>query len=142
MDIDWPALEREYVERDVTYTALARTHGVSRAAVAHHGVREGWVAKRRAYLRGGGPGKTPREPAAALGETGPAPREPAVDGAALRSKLLALADNWTDRQGGQIEDVGDYRRMVQSVLDLTRAAGEDAAPELRVVMDVPEAYGE
>ena len=128
MDIDWPALEREYVERDVTYTALARTHGVSRAAVAHHGVREGWVAKRRAYLRGGGPGKTPREPA--------------VDGAVLRSKLLALADNWTDRQGGQIEDVGDYRRMVQSVLDLTRAAGEDAAPELRVVMDVPEAYGE
>ena len=127
MAADWIAMEREYVCGGATYAALAEKYGVSAAAVAHHGGRTGWVAKRRARLRAGG---TAQRDA------------PAVDGAALRGKLLALADNWTDAQAGQIDDVGDYRRVVQSVLDLTRADGDGAPAEVRVVMDAPEAYGE
>ena len=130
MATDWTALEREYVNGGDTYAALAARHGVSADAVAHRGGRYGWVAKRRARLRGMAP------PAAGADRHGPR----VVDGARLRGKLLALADSWTDQQAGQIEDVGDYRRMVQSVLDLTRADGEDKAPEVRVVMDAPEEY--
>ena len=130
MTADWTAMEREYVDSGCTYGELAARYGVSVAAVAHHGGRDRWVAKRRSRLR-----------------AGPAPAEKRrrrsrddVDGAKLRFKLLALADHWTDQQAGRIEDVGDYRRVVQSVLDLTRAEGEGAPPELRVVMDAPEEY--
>ena len=130
MAADWTAMEREYVEGRRTYADLAAQYGVSVAAVAHHGGRDGWVAKRRARLRAG--------PAPTTGRRRRS--RDSVDGAKLRFKLLALADHWTDEQAGRIEDVGDYRRVVQSVLDLTRAEGEDAPPELRVVMDAPEEY--
>ena len=129
MATDWKAMETAYVESGATYADLAERFGVSRDAVAYHGGKNRWVAKRRARLRG-------MAPPAVRAERPPAP---AVDGARLRGKLLALADNWTDQQAGQIEDVGDYRRVVQSVLDLTRAEG-DAAPEVRVVMDAPGEY--
>ena len=148
MTTDWNAVERDYVLCGVTYAALADKYGVSHATVAHHGRRMGWVAKRRAHLRAGEETTESEREAANCASTVDRPpdsqanRAPAVDSAALRGKLLALADNWTDQQAGQIEDVGDYRRVVQSVLDLTRAEGDDAAPEIRVVMDVPEGYGE
>ena len=125
MATDWTAIGREYVNGRATYAQLARKYGVSTVAVASRGKREDWVARRRARLRSGVPDTAP-----------------AVDSQALRAKLLALADNWTDSQAGQIQDVGDYRRVVQSVLDLTRAAGDDAAPAVHVVMDVPQEYGE
>ncbi len=127
MTTDWTAIGRDYAAGGGTYAALAAKYGVSTAAVAHHGAREGWKARRLAHRRQQGT---------------EAADTSAVDGGALRFKLLALADNWTDEQGGHIEDVGDYRRMVQSVLDLTRAEGDAAPAELRVVMDVPAEYGE
>ena len=45
-----------------------------------------------------------------------------------------MADHWADQQAGAIEDTGDYRRVVQSVLDLGRAEGEGAR-EVRVVLE-------
>ena len=126
MKTDWTAVERDYVRLGATYAGLAAKYGVSRAAVAHHGAREGWRAKRLAHLRGI--------------SLRPAARD--VDGGALRGKLLALADEWTDSHGGHLEDVGDYRRVVQSVLDLTRAEGDATPPEVRVVVDAPEGYAE
>ena len=132
MKTDWTAVERDYVRLGATYAGLAAKYGVSRAAVAHHGAREGWRAKRLAHLRG--------VPEAKKRPVRPAARD--VDGGALRGKLLALADEWTDSQGGHLENVGDYRRVVQSVLDLTRAEGDAAPPEVRVVVDAPEGYAE
>lgn len=56
---------------------------------------------------------------------------------ALREALLALAAEWVDRCHGSIQDVGDYRRIVQCVCDLTRAAADESAQVVRVIMTPP-----
>jgi hypothetical protein len=55
----------------------------------------------------------------------------------LREALLALAAECVDRCHGQIQDVGDYRRIVQCVCDLTRSAADEAAQVVRVIMTPP-----
>lgn len=52
----------------------------------------------------------------------------------IKAKLLQMAENWIDAQGGKIEDVSDYRRIVQCVTELTRE-DDDAAQTIRVIMN-------
>ena len=58
----------------------------------------------------------------------------AVDPRRTQQKLLVMADRWADGDAEAIADTGDYRRVVQSVLDLARAADEGPR-EIRVVME-------
>lgn len=37
----------------------------------------------------------------------------------IKNKLLQMAENWIDDQGGKLDDVGDFRRIVQCVTELT-----------------------
>jgi len=120
--MDWNAPERDYVETGATYAALAEKYGVSVAALSKQGYRRGWVAKRREYVR-------------KLGVLHARDvRKPEPDARRTREKLLAMADRWADGDREAIADTGDYRRVVQSVLDLGRAADEGPR-EIRVVMD-------
>lgn len=52
----------------------------------------------------------------------------------LKEALLLLAADWIDRCKGEIKDVGDFQRITKCVIDLTKT-DDDAAPEVRVVMD-------
>ena len=124
--MDWNTVEREYVEGRDTYRGLAEKYGLSPAALAKRGTRQGWVAKRREYMRRNRAeyGDNMR----VMGADRP------IDVGRTREKLLAMADHWADQQAGAIEDTGDYRRVVQSVLDLGRAEGEGAR-EVRVVLE-------
>ena len=43
----------------------------------------------------------------------------------IKNKLLRMAENWIDAQDGKLEDVGDYRRIVQCVTELTEEDDDD-----------------
>ena len=122
--MDWKDLEREYVESRLTYAQLAARHGVSAAALTKRGYRGGWVAKRREYMRNMGINSTQNTHNTSE----------AVDPRRTQQKLLVMADRWADGDAEAIADTGDYRRVVQSVLDLARAADEGPR-EIRVVME-------
>jgi hypothetical protein len=55
----------------------------------------------------------------------------------IKEALLALAAEWIDRCQGSIKDVGDYRRIVQCVCDLTRRDDEEAQV-VRITLDDPK----
>jgi hypothetical protein len=53
-----------------------------------------------------------------------------------KERLLMMADKWIDDQGGKIDDVGDYRRIVQTVIELQEPEIERAAAAvLRIIME-------
>jgi hypothetical protein len=49
--IDWDSIRQDFIESDLTYTALASRHGVSRQSVEKRGSDEGWQALRQAFRR-------------------------------------------------------------------------------------------
>jgi hypothetical protein len=56
-----------------------------------------------------------------------------------KERLLMMADKWIDDQGGKIDDVGDYRRIVQTVIELQEPEIERAAAAvLRIIMEQRE----
>lgn len=56
-----------------------------------------------------------------------------------KERLLLMADKWIDDQGGKIDDVGDYRRIVQTVIELQEPEIERAAAAvLRIIMEQRE----
>ncbi len=49
--IAWDSIRQDFIESDLTYTALASRHGVSRQSVEKRGSEEGWQALRQAFRR-------------------------------------------------------------------------------------------
>jgi hypothetical protein len=49
--IDWDSIRQDFIESDLTYTALAQRHGVSRQSVEKRGSDEGWQVLRQSLKR-------------------------------------------------------------------------------------------
>ena len=49
--INWDSIRQDFIESDLTYTALAERHGVSRQSIEKRGSDEAWQALRQAFRR-------------------------------------------------------------------------------------------
>lgn len=49
--INWDAVRQDFLSEDLTYTALAARHGISRQSIEKRASEEGWQALRQAFRR-------------------------------------------------------------------------------------------
>jgi hypothetical protein len=49
--IDWDSVRQDFIEDNLTYTAVAERHGISRQAVEKRGSDEGWQVLRQTFQR-------------------------------------------------------------------------------------------
>ena len=137
MAADWLKIKSEYVSGDIGYRKLAEKHGVPFPTLRDKAVKEKWNEKRNAHRN--------RVITATEQKTEAKISDALSDEAALkvqiRAGLFRLAADWIAKQE-VIGDTNDYRRMVQSCVDLGILAvkTEDEESKGGVVM-IPEVGG-
>lgn len=113
MAVDWLAIRNDYINGGGSYRKLAEKYGVSASSLMQKAAKEKWKDEREANIS-----KTEEK---TKQKTQEKISEALSDEAALKVRirvgLLSLADGWVKKQT-EIEDTGDFRRMVQSCIDL------------------------
>ena len=123
MAIDWLAIKNDYINGGGSYRKLAEKYGVKFASLRSRAEKESWTKLREEQQH-----KTSTKTAQKTQEKiSDALSEEAATKARIRSKLIGLAEKWVDGQGEKIRDTGDFRRMVQSCVDLGIMDVQDAA---------------
>lgn len=137
MAADWLKIKSEYVSGNVSYRKLAEKYGVNKDTIALRAKKENWKE-----LRGRQADKIHTR---AIQKTEEKLSDALSDEAALKVKIRAglfrLAADWIANQE-VIGDTNDFRRMVQSCVDLGVLAvkTEDEESKGGVVM-IPEVGG-
>lgn len=114
MAVDWLAIRNDYINGGGSYRKLAEKYGVNKDTIAQKAKSEGWKEQRDIQTD-----KTQTEAIRkAQGKISDALSDEAAAKARIRAKLIRMAENWID---GQVDTVGytaDYRRIVQSCVDM------------------------
>ena len=126
MAVDWLAIRNDYINGGGSYRKLAEKYGVKASALTDRAIREKWK-NAKDELASKARAKTEQE---TLEKISQALSEEAATKARIRLKLVQMAENWVEEQCGKVNDPADYRRIVQSCMDMgvfddsVRVAGE------------------
>ena len=114
MAVDWLRIKNDYINGLGSYRKLAEQYGVSLDSIKKRAAAENWKAERTEVapkLHQKVQEKTEEKISDALSEE-------AATKVRIRGKLIKLAENWIDAQCEKIRNPGDFRRIVQSCVDL------------------------
>ena len=114
MAVNWHEIRTEYVNGNISLRKLAEKVGVSYSQIAKVAASERWKESRENQgikIELNTNQKTQEKISDALSDE-------AAAKARIRAKLIRMAENWIDSQGDTVNDTGDFRRMVQSCLEL------------------------
>lgn len=114
MAVNWHEIKTEYVNGNISLRKLAENVGVSYSQIAKVAASEKWKESRenqRIKIESSTNQKTEEKIAEVLSEE-------AAAKARIRLKLIKMAEDWVDKQEGSVNDPADYRRIVQSCMDM------------------------
>lgn len=114
MAVDWLKIKTEYISGGTSYRKLAEKHGISFAVLKDKAVKERWTEAREQHtnkIRTTTEQKTVEKISDAISEE-------ASTKVKIRGMLWKMTQNWVAEQGDSINDVGDFRKIVQSCVDL------------------------
>lgn len=114
MAVDWLKIKNDYINGGGSYRKLAEKYGVPFSVLKDHAVKERWAEAKEHHtnkIRTNTEQKTVEKISDALSDE-------AAAKVRIRGKLIRMAENWIDKMEETIEDTGDYRRIVQSCIDL------------------------
>ena len=114
MAIDWLAIRNDYINGGGSYRKLAEKYGVSFNTLQDRAKREDWKSLKESQhdkITTESRQKTQEKISDALSDE-------AAAKVRIKAKLIRMAEKWIDDQEENIVDTGDYRRIVQSCLDL------------------------
>lgn len=114
MAVDWLKIRNDYINGGGSYRVLAEKYGVNKDTIAARAKKEQWVEKRDKRIRNIHT-KTIQKAEEKISD---ALSEEAAAKARIRLKLIQMAEGWVDSQSGEVSDPADYRRMVQSCVDM------------------------
>lgn len=130
MAVDWLAIRNDYINGGGSYRKLAEKYGVNFSVLKDVAVKEKWKKAKEQQtneIRTKAEQKAQEKISDALSDV-------AATKARIRVKLIRMAEAWIDKQTDAMGDTTDYRRIVQSCVDMgvfdediTRAgdSGED-----------------
>lgn len=113
MAVDWLTIRNDYINGGGSYRKLAEKYGIKFSVLKDVAVKQKWKEAKEEHankIRTETEQKTVTKISEALSD------EAALK-VRIRVGLLSLADGWVKKQT-EIEDTGDFRRMVQSCIDL------------------------
>lgn len=114
MAVDWLAIRNDYINGGGSYRKLAEKYGVNKDTIAQKAKSEGWKEQRDIQTD-----KTKTETIQKTKEKiSDALSDEAAAKARIRVKLIRMAENWIDGQVDTVVDTADYRRIVQSCVDM------------------------
>lgn len=117
MAVDWLKVKNDYINGGGSYRKLATKYGVTFGALRTRAEREGWASLKEEHQHK----LSIRTAQKSIEKTADAVANAIAEEAAmkvkLRSGLLRLAVDWMQKQES-IGDTSDYRRMVQSCIEL------------------------
>lgn len=114
MAVDWLAIRNDYINGGGSYRKLAEKYGITLATLRVQAERENWPDLKKDQQH-----KTSTKTAQKTQEKiSEALSEEAAAKSRIRLKLIQMAENWVESQCGAVNDPADYRRMVQSCLDM------------------------
>lgn len=114
MPADWVRIRAEYVSGSVTLRELSEKYGVPQSTIRKHAASECWRGTRteqQEQIQAQAEQKTIEKISELLSEE-------AAARVRIRAKLIHMAENWINKQEGEISETGDFRRIVQSCIDL------------------------
>ena len=122
MAADWLKIKSEYVSGNISYRKLAEKHGVSFNTLKDHATEEKWKECREKHYHK----TTTKTQQKAEEKISDALSDEAALKVQIRAGLFRLAADWIAKQE-VIGDTNDYRRMVQSCVDLGVLEVQEAA---------------
>lgn len=114
MAVDWLAIRNDYINGGGSYRKLAEKYGVKFSVLKDKAVSEKWKDAKEQQtnaIRTKSEQKAQEKISDALAEE-------AATKARIRAKLIRMAENWIDGQSDSMGDTADYRRIVQSCVDM------------------------
>lgn len=114
MAVDWLAIRNDYINGGGSYRKLAEKYGIPFSVLKDKAVKEKW-AEAKADNTNKVRTKTEQKAQEKISD---ALSDEAAKKVKLRTGLLDMALKWLDSQKEGIADTGDFRRMVQSCIDL------------------------
>lgn len=114
MAVDWLAIRNDYINGGGSYRKLAEKYGVPLRTIAKHAKDEDWQTAREEQ-RNNVATVLQQETQEKISD---ALSDEAAKKIKLRTGLLDMALKWLEKQKDGIADTGDFRRMVQSCIDL------------------------
>lgn len=118
-DVDWLAIQTEYITTDTTYRALAAKHGLHYKKIGDVGRREGWVAQREQHRN-----KTLTAALDAIGQDNAGRARRMHDAAGDLIDKIAV---WVEQLDPEEMDTKSVRQICSSLLDLKQLL--DIRPE-------------
>ena len=113
MAVDWLTIKNDYINGGGSYRRLAEKYGVSASFLMQKAAKEKWNAEKQEHQS--------RTEAETKQKTQEKISDALSDEAALKIKLrvglLKMAVDWVEDHE-KIKDTGDFRRIVQSCIDL------------------------
>lgn len=114
MAVDWLAIRNDYINGGGSYRKLAEKYGITLATLRVQAERENWPDRKKEQQH-----KTSIKTAQKTQEKiSDALSDEAAAKARIRLKMIEMAENWVISQSGVVSDPADYRRMVQSCMDM------------------------
>lgn len=115
MAVDWLKIKTEYInDTNTSYRKLAEKYGVNKDTIAQKAKNEEWVKDRQTQTYNTQT-KTIQKTVEKISD---ALSEEAAAKVKIRGMLWKMTQNWVAEQGEKINDVGDFRKIVQSCVDL------------------------
>lgn len=114
MAVDWLAIRNDYINGGGSYRKLAEKYGIPFSVLKDKAVGEKWKQAKEQQtnnVRTLTEQKTQEKISEALSEEAAAKSR-------IRAKLIRMAENWIDSQEDNVGDTSDYRRIVQSCVDM------------------------
>lgn len=141
MAVDWLKIKTEYINGSIALRKLAEKHGVSYSQIAKVAASEKWNELRE-LQRIKTESKTNQKIA---DKTSEALSEEAAAKVRIRASMVRLAEGWFKKQEewvnngeDRVVDPGDFRKMVQSCVELgvLDAQEGDGDNSVKVIIDV------
>lgn len=114
MAVDWLTIRNDYVNGGGSYRKLAEKYGVSFSVLKDIAVKENWRESKERQMNETRT-KTERKSQEKISD---ALSDEAAEKVRIRVSLLKMAANWVEAQAGTVRDSGDFRRMVQSCVEM------------------------
>lgn len=114
MAVDWLAIRNDYINGGGSYRKLADKYGITLAALRVQAEKGNWPELKKDQQH-----KINIKAAQKAQEKiSDALSDEAATKARIRAKLIRMAENWIDGQVDTVGDTADYRRIVQSCVDM------------------------
>lgn len=114
MAVDWLTIRNDYINGGGSYRKLAEKYGVNFSALKDVAIKQKWKDAKEEQTnktRTKAEQKTQEKISEAMSDV-------AATKARIRAKLIRMAEDWIDQQADSMSDTADYRRIVQSCVDM------------------------